>query len=88
MPTFRQMSETVSPLASSRSTSLSNPGHLVGSPSLLDGPSWAQSTGDSHFRWTSSWGADQCHHCHIFEMNGESDRFRESMKTRKGRKAE
>lgn len=29
-----------------------------------------------------------CHHCHIFEMNGESYRFRESMKTRKGRKAE
>jgi DNA replication protein DnaC len=29
-----------------------------------------------------------CHHCYIFEMNGESYRFRESMKTRKGRKAE
>ena len=29
-----------------------------------------------------------CHHCHIFEMNGESYRFRESMKTRKGRKGE
>jgi len=29
-----------------------------------------------------------CHHCHIFEMNGESYRFRESMKSRKGRKAE
>ena len=29
-----------------------------------------------------------CHHCHIFEMNGESYRFRESMKTKKGRKAE
>ena len=28
------------------------------------------------------------HHCHIFEMNGESYRFRESMKTKKGRKAE
>ena len=27
------------------------------------------------------------HHCHIFEMNGESYRFRESMKTKKGRKA-
>ena len=27
-------------------------------------------------------------HCHIFEMNGESYRFRESMKTKKGRKAE
>ncbi len=27
-----------------------------------------------------------CHHCHIFEMNGESYRFRESMKTKKGRK--
>src|SRR6266550_9370573 len=26
------------------------------------------------------------HHCHIFEMNGESYRFRESMKTKKGRK--
>ena len=26
------------------------------------------------------------HRCHIFEMNGESYRFRESMKTRKGRK--
>ena len=25
------------------------------------------------------------HHCHIFEMNGESYRFRESMKTKKGR---
>ena len=29
-----------------------------------------------------------CHHCHIFEMNGESYRFRESMKTRTGRKGE
>ena len=29
-----------------------------------------------------------CHHCHIFEMNGESYRFRESMKTKRGRKAE
>jgi DNA replication protein DnaC len=28
------------------------------------------------------------HHCAIFEMNGESYRFRESMKTKKGRKAE
>jgi DNA replication protein DnaC len=27
------------------------------------------------------------HHCHIFEMNGESYRFRESMKQKKGRKA-
>ena len=29
-----------------------------------------------------------CHRCHIFEMNGESYRFRESMKTKKPRKAE
>ena len=29
-----------------------------------------------------------CHRCHIFEMNGESYRFRESMKSKKGRKAE
>ncbi len=29
-----------------------------------------------------------CHHCPIVEMNGESSRFRESMKTKKGRKAE
>ena len=29
-----------------------------------------------------------CHRCHIFEMNGESYRFRESMKTKKGRKGE
>jgi DNA replication protein DnaC len=29
-----------------------------------------------------------CHHCAIFEMNGESYRFRESMKTKKGRKTE
>jgi DNA replication protein DnaC len=29
-----------------------------------------------------------CHHCHIFEMNGESYRFRESMKSKKNRKAE
>jgi DNA replication protein DnaC len=28
------------------------------------------------------------HHCYIFEMNGESYRFRESMKAKKGRKAE
>jgi DNA replication protein DnaC len=28
------------------------------------------------------------HHCDIFEMNGESYRFRESMKARKGRKSE
>jgi len=28
------------------------------------------------------------HHCYIFDMNGESYRFRESMKTKKGRKAE
>ncbi len=26
------------------------------------------------------------HRCHIFEMNGESYRFRESMKAKKGRK--
>jgi DNA replication protein DnaC len=29
-----------------------------------------------------------CHHCYIFEMNGESYRFRESMKSKKGRRAE
>jgi DNA replication protein DnaC len=28
------------------------------------------------------------HHCHIFEMNGESYRFRESMKQKKGRKSQ
>ena len=28
------------------------------------------------------------HRCHIVEMNGESYRFRESMKAKKGRKAE
>ena len=28
------------------------------------------------------------HHCHIFEMNGESYRFRESMKNKKGKKSE
>jgi DNA replication protein DnaC len=28
------------------------------------------------------------HRCHIFEMNGESYRFRESMKAKKGRKSE
>ena len=28
------------------------------------------------------------HHCHIFEMNGESYRFRESMKAKKGKKSE
>jgi len=27
------------------------------------------------------------HHCHIFEMNGESYRFRESVKSKKGRKS-
>ena len=27
------------------------------------------------------------HRCHIFEMNGESYRFRESMKAKKGRKS-
>jgi DNA replication protein DnaC len=29
-----------------------------------------------------------CHRCHIFERNGESYRFRESMKSKKGRKSE
>jgi DNA replication protein DnaC len=29
-----------------------------------------------------------CHHCSIFEMNGESYRFRESMKSKKGKKSE
>jgi DNA replication protein DnaC len=29
-----------------------------------------------------------CHHCQIFEMNGESYRFRESMKSKKSRKSE
>jgi DNA replication protein DnaC len=29
-----------------------------------------------------------CHHCQIFEMNGESYRFRESMKQKKGKKPE
>jgi DNA replication protein DnaC len=29
-----------------------------------------------------------CHRCHIFEMNGESYRFRESMKSKKNRKPE
>jgi DNA replication protein DnaC len=28
------------------------------------------------------------HHCHIFDMNGESYRFRESVKAKKGRKSE
>ncbi len=28
------------------------------------------------------------HRCHIFEMNSESFRFRESMKNKKGKKAE
>ena len=28
------------------------------------------------------------HRCHIFEMNGESYRFRETMKAKKGRKGE
>ena len=28
------------------------------------------------------------HHCHIFDMNGESYRFRESMKSKKGRRSE
>jgi DNA replication protein DnaC len=28
------------------------------------------------------------HRCHIFEMNGESYRFRESMKAKKGQKME
>ncbi len=28
------------------------------------------------------------HRCHIFEMNGESYRFRESMKSKKSRKAD
>jgi DNA replication protein DnaC len=28
------------------------------------------------------------HHCHIFDMNGESYRFRESMKAKRGRKSE
>src|SRR5580698_780635 len=28
------------------------------------------------------------HHCHIFEMNGESYRFRESMKAKKGKKSQ
>ena len=28
------------------------------------------------------------HHCHIFEMNGESYRFRESMKSKKSRKSD
>jgi DNA replication protein DnaC len=28
------------------------------------------------------------HHCHVFEMNGESYRFRESMKAKKSRKSE
>jgi len=27
------------------------------------------------------------HRCHIFEMNGESYRFRESMKTKRAKKA-
>lgn len=29
-----------------------------------------------------------CHRCHVFEMNGESYRFRESMKNKKARRAE
>jgi len=28
------------------------------------------------------------HHCHFFEVNGESYRLRESMKAKKGRKAD
>ena len=28
------------------------------------------------------------HRCHIFEMNGESFRFRESMKSKKSKKSE
>jgi DNA replication protein DnaC len=29
-----------------------------------------------------------CHHCHIFDMNGESYRFRQSMKSKRGRNPE
>ena len=47
--------------------------------------------------WTSVFGAERLtgalldrltHHVHILEMNGESYRFRESMKAKKSRKAE
>ncbi len=39
-------------------------------------------------RGHKSSGKRLTHHSRIFEMNGESYRFKESIKTKKGRKAE
>src|SRR5262249_27097143 len=59
MPILRQTSGTVSPLASSRSASRSIRAIWSAVHRFFMSPSWAQCTGDSHFRWTNSWGADQ-----------------------------
>jgi DNA replication protein DnaC len=45
-------------------------------------------TSNLPFRMTAALLDRLTHHCQIFEMNGESYRFRESMKAKKGRKAE
>src|SRR5262249_12037675 len=58
MPILQQTSGVVSPLASSRAASLSIRSTWSAVHRFFRAPSWAQSSEDSHFRWTSSWGAD------------------------------
>ena len=60
MPCLRQMSETVSPLARSRSASRSN--RVISSAVhrlLYEVPPWANLPLFSFIGWTSFWGADQ-----------------------------
>ena len=47
---------------------------------------WSSSFFIGH--WKNELTSMLFHHCHIFEMNGESYRFRESMKPQKSRKSE
>ena len=66
---------------------LSSPNDLNGVPSTdLAFGDWGQVFQGE--RMTAALLDRLCHRCHIFEMNGESYRFRESMKTKKAKKSE
>src|SRR5271157_6434111 len=74
MPTFRQMSETVSPLARSRSASRSNRATSSAVLRLLMGPSVSQSTRRLPFRLDQFLGSRPTHPDHRFEWTRQEFR--------------